>query len=209
MPMARKNVYFDEREDVLASTDLLAIAAPKLRKQPSYWKWMIIAAHNGLQGALVCAIQDTSATNVLSKESATKMLKYLETLEGDRPQEYLADFVTLLKRYRKKYPCHGLTTEQLKHIHKLHKQFRNNFAHFVPKGWWIEIARLPAIIESTLDLIEAAMQQHQVVIHLNGNMKRRLEQNLAATRASSSLAPASGCLDTEIGRDANNSSTSR
>jgi len=30
---------------------------------------------------------------------------------------------------------------------------------------------LPAMIESALDLIEAAMEQHQVVVELNGNMK--------------------------------------
>jgi hypothetical protein len=183
MLMARKNAYFDEREDVLASTDLLAIAAPKLRKQPSFWKWMIIAAHNGLQGALVCAIQDTSATNILDEKSGTKMLKYLETLEGDMPQERLADFTALLDKYQSKYPDPGITPEQLANIHGLHKQFRNNFAHFVPKGWWIEIAMLPAIIGTALDLIEAAMQQHQVVIHVSGNQKRRLERNLAATRA--------------------------
>jgi hypothetical protein len=41
---------------------------------------------------------------------------------------------------------------------------------------------LPAIIESALILIEAAMQQHQVAVHLSGNKKRRLERNLAATR---------------------------
>ena len=69
--MALNQLYFDEYEDVLASTDLLAIVSPGLRKQPSNWKWMILAAHNGLQGALVCAIQDTSATNILSKDSAT------------------------------------------------------------------------------------------------------------------------------------------
>jgi hypothetical protein len=180
-------VRFDEYEDVLASTDLLAIVAPNLRKQPSNWKWMILAAHNGLQGALVCAIQDTSVTNILEKKSATEMLNYLETLQGDRPQEKLADFITLLKRYRRKYPSPGICVEQLKHIHKLHKQFRNNFAHFVPAGWSIEVAMLPQIVESALDLIEAAMQQEQVVRHLSGNRKRRLQRNLAATRAALAL----------------------
>jgi hypothetical protein len=185
--MARKNVYFDEREDVLASTDLLAIAAPKLRKQPSYWKWMIIAAHNGLQGAVVCAIQDTSGTNILDEKSATKMLNYLETLEGDMPQERLADFIALLENYQNKYPCHGITPEQLKNIHGLHKQFRNKLAHFVPRGWCIEIAMLPASIGSALDLIESAMEQHQVAVHLSGNMKRRLASNLATARAAIAL----------------------
>jgi hypothetical protein len=179
--MARNWLRFNECEDVLASTDLLAIVAPKLRKQPSNWKWVILAVHNGLQGALVCAIKDTSGTSMLDKTSATKMLNYLETLEGDIPQEKLADFLTLLKRYRKKYPYPGLTNEQLKHILKLHKHFRNNFAHYVPTGWSIEISMLPAIIESALLLIEEALQQKQVL--LSGNMKRRLAKNLAAARA--------------------------
>jgi hypothetical protein len=179
-------VRFDEYEDVLASTELLAIVAPNLRKQPSNWKWMILAAHNGLQGALVCAIQDTSGTSILDKKSATKVLNYLETPEGDMPQQRLADFTTLFRKYRKKYPCNG-TIQQLKQIRRLHQEFRNNFAHFVPAGWSIEVAMLPQIVESALDLIEAAMQQEQVVMHLSGNRKRRLQRNLAATRAALAL----------------------
>jgi hypothetical protein len=153
----------------------------------SSWKWMILAAHNGLQGALVCAIKDTSNTNVLEKESAAKVLDYLQTLEGERPPEKLEYFVKLLKKYRKKYPCNTITTRQLKLIHELHKRFRNNLAHFVPSSWLIEIAILPEVIESALALIEAAMQQPQVLIHLSGNKKRRLAENIAATRAALAL----------------------
>src|SRR6185437_14124986 len=64
--MAGHWLRVDERTDVLSSTDLLAIMAPRLKKYPSDWKWMILAAHNGAQGALVCAIQDTSSANILT-----------------------------------------------------------------------------------------------------------------------------------------------
>ena len=57
------------------------------------------------------------------------------------------------------------------------------FVHFVSGGWSIELAMLPAIISSTLDLIEAAMQQQQVAIHLKEVMQRRLHHNLAVARA--------------------------
>jgi hypothetical protein len=180
--MVKNWVRYDEYEDVLTSTDLLALVAPKLRKQTSSWKWMILAAHNGLQGALVCAVKDTSNTNVLENGSAAKMLNYLKTLEGERPLARLTDFATLLKRYRKKYPSNDITTEQLKLIQKLHKQFRNNFAHFVPTGWLIEVALLPPIIESAVKLIESAMQQPQVLIHLSDNQNRRLAKNISAIR---------------------------
>jgi hypothetical protein len=162
------------------------MVAPNLKKHPSNWKWMILAAQNGLQGALVCAIQDTSGTSILEKKSAIKVLRYFETLEGELPQEKVADFMTLFRKYRKMYPCKG-TIQQLKQVHRLHQEFRNEFAHFVPKGWSIELAGLPAIIETALELIEDAMKQDQVVMRLSGNRKRRLERNLAATRTALGL----------------------
>jgi hypothetical protein len=72
---------------------------------------MILAAHNGVQGGLVCAIQDSSSTNILEKQSAIEMLNWLDTLEGDRPKERLADFGMLAKKFRKKYRA-VLTPEQ-------------------------------------------------------------------------------------------------
>jgi hypothetical protein len=179
--MAGKWLRVDEHTDVLSSTDLLALVGPRLRKSPSDWKWMILAAHNGVQGALVCAIQDSSGTNILSRQSAIEMLNWLDTLEGDRPKEHLADFGMLVKKFRKKYPA-ALTPEQHRKVLKLHREFRNKFAHFTPTHWSIEISMLPTLLENALDLIETAMQQDQVTVRTNGNFKRRLSGNLAATR---------------------------
>jgi hypothetical protein len=180
--MAGEWLRIDEHTDVLSSTDLLALMGPRLKKSPSDWKWMILAAHNGVQGALVCAIQDSSSTNILNKQSAIEMLSWLDTLEGDRPKEHLADFSMLVKKFRKKYPA-VLTPEQHRKILKLHREFRNKFAHFTPTHWSIEISMLPVLLESAIDLIEAAMQQHQVTLKTNGNYKRRLSGNLTAARA--------------------------
>jgi len=181
--MAGEWLRIDEYTDVLSSTDLLALVAPKLTKSPPSWKWMIIAAHNGVQGALVCAIQDSTATNILSKPSAIEMLNWLETLEGERPKEQLADFCLLVKKFRKKYP-EVLTSEQHRKILKPHREFRNKFAHFTPTHWSIEISMLPALVQAAIDLIEVAMKQEQVVVKMNGNFKRRLNENLKTARAS-------------------------
>ncbi len=86
-----------------------------------------------------------------------------------------------LRKYRKMYPCKG-TIQQLKQLRRLHQEFRNDFAHFVLKGWSTELAGLPAIIETALKLIEEAMKQDQVLMRLSGNGKRRLERNLVVTR---------------------------
>jgi hypothetical protein len=44
------------------------------------------------------------------------------------------------------------------------------------------VAGLPRIAKVALDLVENAMQRHQVEIHLTCNMKKRLAENLRAIR---------------------------
>lgn len=185
--MAKHFLHFDEIEDVLSSLDLLALVSPLADKQPSYWKWAIIAAHAGLQGAMVCALRDTSGVSVLDKKSAREMMKWFDTRKGEPPEERLADFSTLLARCRKSSCMDGqplkLSRAQADDIARLHKRFRNNFAHFVPKSWSIEKAGLPRIVRAALDAIENLMRHSRVLYKLSGNKKRRLAQRLKTIRA--------------------------
>jgi hypothetical protein len=75
--MARRDDYvsFNQYEDALASLELVALVAPLVRDKPQYWKWVIVGAHNALQGAMVCAYADSTGTSVLEKKSAKKMEK--------------------------------------------------------------------------------------------------------------------------------------
>jgi hypothetical protein len=186
---ASKNyVRFDEIEDVLASSDLMALVAPLVKKRTSYWKWMIVATHNALQGAMVCTLADTTGTAVLDETSGARMLEYLERREGDRgkpPKERIADFGVLLERCGTKRPNFEplvLPEGPLKDIKRLHKEFRNNFAHFTPKGWSIEKEGLLRIMGAAMDATEWLMLQDQVTYRMSGNRLRRLKANLKAAR---------------------------
>ena len=169
---------FDEIDNVLASLDLLATLAPlvKRRRSRSYWKWIIVGAHDAVQGAVVCAIADTTGTNVLSKKSGKTVLKWLEDTSKEFPGEYMADFETLLKRALIELP-----PKDAKDIRKLHS-LRNDFAHFTPKGWSIELAGLPRIIEAALRLVERLMQSDRIQYRMTGNKTRRVRDNLKAVR---------------------------
>jgi hypothetical protein len=48
--------------------------------------------------------------------------------------------------------------------------------------WSIEAVVLPRIAKAALDLIEDAMQKHQVEIHLTCSMKKHLAENLEVIR---------------------------
>jgi hypothetical protein len=60
-------VRFDEIKDVLASVDLIALLAPLVGEKPLHWKWMIVGAHDALQGAMVCAFADSTETSILEQ----------------------------------------------------------------------------------------------------------------------------------------------
>ena len=178
--MPSKYVRFDEVEDVLSSLGLLALCAPVVRKEPSYWKWAIISAHAALQGAMVCALHDR--ISVLDKQSARARLEWLDKKTETPPKnERLAHFNTLLQRFCESQPL-ALSRAQLKDIKLLHEHFRNSFAHFVPQSWSIEKAGLPRIVGAAVDATERLMAYPNVVHKLSGNKQRRLESYLGTIR---------------------------
>jgi hypothetical protein len=183
---AKDYLRFDEVEDILSSLALLALVAGQARKQPSYWKWMIVAAHDAFQGAMVCALNDTSGLSVLTDKSACKTFAWYDAPRGAMPTQRLADFESLLTRCQDKSRMEGgplaLTEMQLNDIKRLHEEFRNNFSHFTPMGWSIEKAGLPRIVGTAIDCIEYLMGCTQTLMKLTGNRKRRLSKNIKETR---------------------------
>jgi hypothetical protein len=186
MALSDDYVRFDEREDVLVSLELVAHFAPLLSEKPRYWKWMIVGAHSALQGAMVCALADSTGTSILTKKSATEMLTWLNadpSTRGPHPDERLAEFGELLKRCIARSDLLMLTPKQRKNIKRLHDHFRNNFVHFTPKGWSIEKAGLPWIVGAAIDAAEALMRQHNVIVHMDEDEQQRLTDALTTVRS--------------------------
>jgi hypothetical protein len=123
---------------------------------------------------------------VLNKKSAREWNEWCVHKEGDPPEERLADFNVLLSRCRKNGYMQGqplkLGSSQLSDIERLHEHFRNNFVHFVPKGWCIERGGLPRIIGAAMDALETLMQHPNVDQKITGNGKHRLTRGLADIR---------------------------
>jgi hypothetical protein len=144
---------------------------------------MIVGAQNALQGAMVCALdrEDTSGLSVLSDNSEKKWAKWLEESRDNpnlpKPKQELAHFDVLLKRCKAKLLL-DLTAGQEADIKRLHDHFRNNFAHFTPKGWSIEKAGLPRIIGAALYAVENLMSQARV----RQGRPRRLKEALRVAR---------------------------
>jgi hypothetical protein len=181
-------VKFDEIEDVIVSLELVALTAPLVINQPSYWKWMIVGAQSALQGAMVCALRRKATTNisVLSDRSAREWLEWYEQSrdnpEAPQPGEQkLASFGVLLKRCLSTLAL-KLTEQQHADINRLHCHFRNNFAHFAPQGWIIERVGLPRIVGAALHAVEDLMG----TVWMPRGRSRRLKKALRTARTATS-----------------------
>ena len=84
----------DEREDAIVAIEHAANTAVTVAGKPLNWKWVIIATHNALQGALVCTLSGTAGFGALSKQSRKQMLEWHEAFRSDPdaayPKEWMA-----------------------------------------------------------------------------------------------------------------------
>lgn len=129
-----------------------------------YWKYILLTIHESLQSVMVLALKGTNNLNVLTQKSKEEWIQaYEKRREGEDvsfPKERLDNFLNLFEKIQTKgmlYHAHGLkyspTEAQKKNVKRLHEKFRNDFIHFTPKGWSIEVFGLPQICLDCLEVI--------------------------------------------------------
>ena len=160
-----KYVRTDERHDVLASLEQCALSLAQARRSERAWKWVVLSLHSALQGAMVCHLSGTEQLGALQKNSAAKWREWNERNIQDGaddsgcPEPLVADAKELFKRLhcsaaRIEDGCGGvisITEQQRKSFDRLHK-LRNEFSHFSPKGWSIELS-FKQVIDDVLNIM--------------------------------------------------------
>jgi len=167
-PSSLNFLYIDEKESAIDSLVMATKFLKSVNSDVYHWKWVTIALHNALYGFMVCALNKANPDNVCRYDKKNK--KYTH---------WLISFETALKRVQSSNHITGyvgakpirLTNEQAQSIKVLTKLLRNNFEHFVPMGWSIEISGMPGIIHSIAEIIDdvafetgtAFWEEYQVV----------------------------------------------
>lgn len=115
----------------------------KIDQDEYCWKWVIIALHGALYGFAVCACRGTNNLRVVKNE---KLISFDEAIKNCQNLN--------LMRMTTESRCLELTKDQKRSIKILKKELRNNFEHYIPMSWSIEIHGLPEIFIDILDIIE-------------------------------------------------------
>ena len=156
--MAENWLRTDETEDVAGSIRHVIRTAPSLREDPQAWKWVALALHSALQGACVCHLTTSAAPlGAVTKRNAAEWLDYFEDRNTNSrpkpPKTDLMNFPDLIKAIRKPNSAGdrsnvagiAISDSELTLLSRFHAEIRNQFVHFEPMGWSIELSGLPKI----------------------------------------------------------------
>jgi hypothetical protein len=168
-------VRTDELDDAI---DNLEMTVHFLESVSDYrrWKWAIISMHQALYGFAICSTTPSDSSLALKDPS--------------NPDSQLISIWTALKRAKDPAWKRGEHSQPLVTskdddwaIRKLIKEFRNEFAHFRPKGWSIEVSGFPSIFKSVVRVIEHLALASESVVYTDEHLASRTREAIARIRA--------------------------
>ena len=150
----------DEFQEAVISLEVLSDQLPKVLIDDHHWKWAIIGLHNALQGFMVLALTGTNGLNALTEKCAKEWLAAYERGDRTSPKRKLDSFLNLYKKIQSDnhmgiYNISVSFKPKNSQEHSIKKlnALRNEFIHFVPQGWMLELDGLPQIVEDCLSII--------------------------------------------------------
>jgi hypothetical protein len=188
-------VHTDEAEDVAGSIRHALRCRQFASDDPQAWKWVALALHSALQGACVCHLVTTaSPLGAVTKENAGEWLAYFEASRTNPnispPKTYLLSLPDLLKAARKSQSAGDgtntagvkVTDQELQWLRRFHDDIRNQFVHFQPRGWSLEVSGVPALGEVIARIIGEILDIGWAFRHTDKDWKQALRADLLLLR---------------------------
>jgi len=151
--------HFDEAASAAeAAADFSASAL----SDPYRWKWAVIAIHGTVQAFMVLALHRGSGLLAMPDKHRDKWLKNYRA-GGPLPPDRMDSFLNLYEKVKTDAAAGWVHSKPFfpgeTHDESMAKlnDIRNEFIHFMPKVWALELAGLPAIC---LDCLAVARFLH-------------------------------------------------
>ncbi|MDP3678790.1 MAG: hypothetical protein Q8R23_06845 [Methylotenera sp.] len=158
--MATSLYYRTDEENEAADALLMAARfAEEVISDIRMWRWVIIALHNAVQGFMVLSLRHGNGLTALTEKSAAAWLAAYEADSTTYPDEKLDSYLCLYKKIKstnygtiggnQNYVPQGSQDRSIRKLNRI----RNDFSHFTPKGWSLELAGLPRICMDALAIV--------------------------------------------------------
>lgn len=118
------------------------------------WKWAMIALHGALYGFAICACRGSNNEFVAPapRTPEGKYLKNPRLISIHKALEACQNPTTMGKYVSSKHL--ELSEQQKNSIKWLTSAFRNNFEHYIPRTWLINLAGMANIFVDVLDVVD-------------------------------------------------------
>lgn len=139
-----------------------------------FWKWMLVALHNSLQGFMACSLKGGDGLTPMKDRVAQKWIEAQRNGQS-LPHEELDTFLNLYKKIKSERMLVTAESRQFipsgKQDHNIRKlnRLRNHFVHFTPKSWSLDVSNLPNISQDCLQVIK-------FLVHKSGNIDTQSEE---------------------------------
>ena len=147
---------------------------------PVEWKWVVLAIHGALYGFMICTLKGTDPDNVCATTKAghVKLIDFRAARKRCQQPEFtsVSGFTNVLR----------LTHNEDLALDMIHNDFRNQFLHYRPTLWSIEVTGMPFVIDLGLDVLRKvaldmggyyAHYDREKVAKLIGRGKHLLQKN--------------------------------
>jgi len=149
----RTDHWIDAVSSLEAAHEFSAQAASDER----FWKWLLIAVHSSVQGFMALALERGNSLLVMRDDVLSKWQKAHEA-GTPYPDEKMDFFLSLYEKVKSDAVCGYVGSKPFvpgaSHNDSMRKlnEIRNNFIHFFPMTWSIQLAGLPKICTDCLDV---------------------------------------------------------
>jgi len=160
------------------------------------WKWLALALHAAVQGALVCHLVTTaSPLGAVTNRNAEEWVDYFDKSRSDStfrpPRTRLLDLPELIKLARKPGSCGDgretthvrVSDQELNWLHRFHSEVRNQFVHFEPMGWALEVSGLPTLAALVSRIISDTLEAGWAFRHKDAEWRDALRTDLETLAA--------------------------
>ncbi len=174
--------------ETITAFEMLSEQLQRMHDYSYRWKWAILAMHSGLQGLMVLALQGSNGLRVLKPEDAAL---WLDAHEKGKPYPSGLELDNFLNLYKKIKSDVMLLYVHSRKFHpkdsqgssiKLLNRIRNEYVHFAPSVWALELKGLPQMMLDTLDIAEFLAWKSGNVFWTDGNLQNRIEKAIETSR---------------------------
>ncbi len=153
----------DEKENAIDSLQKATNFLKNTESDLLYWKWFIVAIHHSIYHFMLLALQNTDLSGIWKEPE--KLVDYglsRKVVDIKDSKNKLVGFVEAFKRIQETARMNGYVNAKpfvanIGHEEAavcLNKILRNNFVHFSPKGWSIEISFIIEAVSPMLEVVK-------------------------------------------------------